>query len=123
MAIDVAAPANQWVVKGMPESVTIQGVRVHVFPDTVMCYNDTQVREDIKDGDVLVVPSDEIVGILVEAWPTAITAHYGELHRFAPWFMKTVASQRYRRSLRVALRLAGEAGWELDNGEPEDDEL
>jgi len=82
MAIDVAAPANQWVVKGMPESVTIQGVRVHVFPDTVMCYNDTQVREDIKDGDVLVVPSDEIVGILVEAWPTAITAHYGELHRF-----------------------------------------
>jgi hypothetical protein len=58
-------------------------MRIHTFDNTTDAYNDTQTLESISDGDVLVVPSENVVGVLVEAWPVAVTAEVGQFHMIA----------------------------------------
>jgi hypothetical protein len=53
---------------------------VHRFYDTTEAYNQTQCRDDIRDGDVLVIEREGVVGFLHKAWPVAITVEHGELH-------------------------------------------
>ena len=53
---------------------------VHTFDSTREAYGASQCRDDISDGDVLVVPSEHVVGILVSAWPCAVGTHHGEFH-------------------------------------------
>lgn len=53
---------------------------VHTFGSTVEAYNASQCDDEIRDGDVLSVPSKGVVGILQSAWPTALTAECGEFH-------------------------------------------
>jgi len=55
---------------------------VWYFDDTGEAYNATQTDDRIRNGDVLVVPSERVAGILVEAWPTAVTEAHGHFHRF-----------------------------------------
>ncbi|MGE9695932.1 hypothetical protein [Streptomyces sp. CH6] len=55
-------------------------VMVHTFESTQQAYNATQCRDDVRDGDVLAIPSEGVVGFLRSAWPAAITAKTGELH-------------------------------------------
>ena len=57
---------------------------VHHFSSTSEAYSASQTREDIHDGDVLAVISERVVGILVDAWPTAISEAHGEFHRLDP---------------------------------------
>ena len=47
--------------------------RIHNL-DALMAYDSTQTDEEIQDGDVLVVPSAKMVGVMISAWPTAINA-------------------------------------------------
>lgn len=47
--------------------------RVHTFETTSEAYNRSQVDDSIRDGDVLTVPSEGAVAVMVSAWPTAIT--------------------------------------------------
>jgi hypothetical protein len=68
-------------------------MRIHTFDNTVDAYNDTQTLESIEDGDVLVVPSENVVGILFQAWPVAVTRARGEFHRFASDDLMGYASQ------------------------------
>lgn len=57
------------------------GPRAHIFEDgTGDAYDTTQCDESIRNGDVLVVSSEGVVGIMLEAWPTAITAEHGHFH-------------------------------------------
>lgn len=65
--------------------VTVQGPdgrkpAVHRFDSTREAYDATQCREDIRDGDLLVVASEQVVGLLDEAWPVAFTEAHGEFH-------------------------------------------
>ena len=54
---------------------TVKGFRTVRFDadvDSGEAYDWTQCSDKIKDGDVLIVPSEGIVGFLYRAWPVAI---------------------------------------------------
>jgi hypothetical protein len=54
---------------------------VHIFTcDSKDAYDETQTEDSIRDGDVLIVPNEGIVGIMVEAWPVALTSEHGHFH-------------------------------------------
>jgi hypothetical protein len=57
-----------------------QHVRIFTFDNTSEAYDETQTNEEISDGDVLVVPTENVVGYLVEAWPVAVTRERGAFH-------------------------------------------
>lgn len=57
---------------------------IHTFESTGDAYDTSQCCDQIKDGDVLYVPSENAIAILCKAWPVALTeAQRGkEFHRF-----------------------------------------
>lgn len=58
---------------------------VWVFNSTDGAYNTTQVDDRISDGDILLVPSENVAGWLERAWPTAATPNAaGAFHRIKP---------------------------------------
>ncbi|MFB7329091.1 hypothetical protein [Streptomyces sp. NPDC056190] len=93
-------------------SDAITAPAVHRFADTVEAYDATQCREDIRDGDVLVVEAEGVVGFLDAAWPVAITEAHGEFHG-----LKIPAREhhggRFAASAKVAERIAAEHGFPL----------
>lgn len=57
------------------------GPTVHIITsDSGQAYDLTQTSDDIRDGDVLIVPNEGIVAILYQAWPLALTSENGRLH-------------------------------------------
>ncbi|MFB7575364.1 MULTISPECIES: hypothetical protein [unclassified Streptomyces] len=85
---------------------------VHRFGDTVEAYDATQCRDDIRDGDVLVVEPEGVVGFLDAAWPVAITEEHGEFHG-----LKIPAREhhggRFVASAELAEQIAAEHGFPL----------
>jgi len=53
----------------------------HSFDSTGEAYDACQTLDYIHDGDILIVPSEEVVGVLIEAWPTAVGEQRGEFHQ------------------------------------------
>lgn len=49
------------------------------FDSTGEAYDATQCCEEIKDGDMLVIHSERVVG-LAQTWPLAVTPAHGALH-------------------------------------------
>ncbi|WP_330306259.1 MULTISPECIES: hypothetical protein [unclassified Streptomyces] len=87
--------------------------RVHRFDGTTAgAYDATQCRDDIRDGDVLVVKAEGVVGFLAAAWPVAITEARGEFHG-----LKVPAREyedgRYAASAERAEQIADELGFPL----------
>ncbi|MEC3995196.1 hypothetical protein VSR01_17305 [Actinacidiphila sp. DG2A-62] len=82
--------------------------RAHRFDSTREAYDATQWNDEIRDGDVLVIASEKVVGILNLAWPVALTVRHGELHTLAVPISE-VGEGRYAESAR----LAGEQAREL----------
>ena len=56
---------------------------VHHFPSTVEAYEQCQCDAAMKDGDILVIHSEQVVGI-AHTWPVAVTVKHGALHVFDP---------------------------------------
>ncbi|MFI5783952.1 hypothetical protein [Nocardia sp. NPDC051570] len=54
---------------------------IHIFTSTGEAYDHTQWRLDIKNGDILLVPSERIAGWREGAWPVAATDEAGQFHR------------------------------------------
>jgi hypothetical protein len=54
--------------------------KLHTFETTGEAYDASQTDDRIRDGDILHVPTEDVVGILLEAWPVAITEKHGEFH-------------------------------------------
>ena len=54
--------------------------KVHTYGSTSEAYDDTQTNEDVSQGDVLLIPSEKVVGFLLSAWPVAVTKECGNLH-------------------------------------------
>lgn len=52
---------------------------IHEFETTGEAYDACQCDETIRDGDVLLIKSEGVVG-LAHAWPCAVTVETGELH-------------------------------------------
>ncbi|MFE1773745.1 hypothetical protein [Streptomyces sp. NPDC059008] len=82
---------------------------VHHFGSTGEAYNATQCRDDILDGDVLVIEREQVVGFLRSAWPGAITAMHGELHTFTADPRK-IDDGKYAASVDLAEQTARELG-------------
>lgn len=47
-------------------------INIHYFDSTSEAYGASQCDDDIKDGDLLIVKSEMVYGVLVGAWPTAV---------------------------------------------------
>jgi len=47
--------------------------KVWEFYSTGEAYNASQCRDEIKDGDILLVPNEGAAAILVRAWPVAVS--------------------------------------------------
>jgi len=92
-------------------------VGVHQFNSTGEAYDASQTSDHIKDGDVLVIGREQIVGVLFEAWPCAVTDNHGAFHQLAPdtditAIPKTAGSTKsYAESWRTAERIIKEAGF------------
>src|SRR4051812_1056900 len=88
-------------------------------------YDQSQYDDKISSGDVLVVKSEKIVGILLSAWPTAVTKEHGKLHCKNPgatWVKlcrQFGDKQDYYLSYIEACKVAKELGYELE--EPDDE--
>lgn len=90
-------------------------IRIHTFRTSEEAYNKSQTGYyeypegepayiEVKDGDVILIPEQGIVGLMNDAWPVAFTQNHGQLHhpngepgwnhlanRYAGWTMETVA--------------------------------
>jgi hypothetical protein len=51
-------------------------MKVHEFATSGEAYDASQYRDDIKDGDVLHVPSEGSAAVLLSAWPISVTPGY-----------------------------------------------
>ncbi|MEU6318074.1 hypothetical protein [Streptomyces sp. NPDC047009] len=84
----------------------------HFAGSTAEAYDASQCRDDIRNGDVLVVEAEGVVGFLDEAWPVAITKTHGEFHG-----LKLPAREhhdgRFTASAEIAERIAAELGFPL----------
>src|SRR4051812_24284860 len=63
-ADDLARAEDVW-----PRPRLVDGLRVFTFDDSREAYDQTQVRDDLHDGDVLHIPSERVAGFLMKAWP------------------------------------------------------
>ncbi|WP_405759486.1 hypothetical protein OG234_13390 [Streptomyces sp. NBC_01420] len=86
---------------------------VHHFDSTEEAYDATQCRDDIHDGDVLVIESQKVVGFLRDAWPGAITTAHGELHTFSTP-ARAIDNGMYAASVDLAEQIAQEIGADVD---------
>lgn len=83
--------------------------RVHEFVTSGAAYNETQCNDAITDGDVLVIESEKVVGILYDvAWPVAITQAHGELGSFIAGFEPDA---KYADQIAKAVAIAEKRGW------------
>lgn len=59
--------------------------RLHFFTSTGEAYDASQTRDEITDGDILIVPSENVIGFLYEAWPSVLngTPERGAFHELA----------------------------------------
>ncbi|MGF0176700.1 hypothetical protein ACQF36_41480 [Streptomyces sp. Marseille-Q5077] len=88
----------------------------HEFSSTGIAYNHTQSCDGLRDGDVLVIKAEQVVGILVGAYPAAITKTNGDLHTLtAP--AREVEGGAYAASAEAAEQVARDLGFPLA-GEP-----
>ena len=96
----------------MSEMLTVtevDGVRVVTFGDNVTtgeAYDMTQCYDEVKDGDVLNVLAEGVVGVMVEAWPVAVSAEGGAFHALDDGFtLAGMADGKYAAAELVARSL------------------
>ena len=97
---------------------------VHTFDgmSSGQAYDWTQCNDEVRFGDVLIVPREGIVGIMVAAWPLAVTRSHGQFHQIDPaigwdkaikaWSEKDRVD--YSASLATARDKATELGYPID---------
>ena len=91
--------------------------RAHGFATSGNAYDAVQCDELIKNGDVLLILPEKIIGI-AHCWPIAITAERGNLHSIAPGRFATLAEISAEfgfpaDNLRYAVDLARLLGFDL----------
>ena len=89
-----------------PRPRLLEGVRVFTFDGSRQAYDQTQVREDIHDGDVLYIPAERVAGFLMQAWPIAVSSNTGALHALIDPENLVIDGVDYTASTRIARSLA-----------------
>ncbi|MGW2700850.1 hypothetical protein [Streptomyces sp. NPDC001340] len=89
------------------------GPTVYRFNSTWEAYNATQCRDDIRDGDVLVVESEGVTGFLDAAWPVAITEAHGQFHGL---MILEREVDHFAASIALATWIANQHGFPLAAG-------
>jgi hypothetical protein len=87
------------------------------FYSTREAYDATQTNDHIRDGDVLVIEREQVVGFLVSAWPAAVTSVHGELHGFTT-DPRTIDDGKYAASVDLAEQIARKLGAPLGAEQP-----
>ncbi len=64
------------------ERFAFRAQRIHGFATTGNAYDACQVDENVTKGNTLLVLDEAVIG-LAWAWPVAVTAEAGHLHRIA----------------------------------------
>lgn len=89
-------------------------MKTHYFYESGSAYDACQCSEGISDGDILVIESEEVIGV-AGTWPVAVTVKNGELHTLAAG--RTVEDvfdkepemvEGYKQAVKLAIAL----GWE-----------
>lgn len=83
-------------------------IRSHVFFSSGEAYDASQCSDAIRDGDVLLVPSENRVAVLVEAWPVLVgNGEPGEaFHTLIPEAtFRTTHDGKYLNAAIVAITL------------------
>ena len=89
----------------------VDDVRVWTFANSGDAYDMTQCDDDLKTGDVLLIPSEKVVGIS-DCWPFALTKEKGQLHgvkkgyKIENCFKCDIDEDYKRKALKVARKLA-----------------
>lgn len=83
-------------------------MNTHHFETTHDAYNESQWNEEIKHGDILVVASEGVIGILFRAWPTAIVYDEdpGAFHTRADETSDVIDGEDMSASIREAKDIA-----------------
>ena len=87
---------------------------VHEYPElrSGTVYDLTQTQDSIKDGDILVLPLEGIVGIFSDVCPIAITVEHGKFHKIKEGHEKAFRDE-YPMEVREAEIIAINNGWNL----------
>ncbi len=105
---------QEWIKAPLPP-LPAQAGR-HDFATTDEAYAASQSREDIRDGDLLVVAAEGVVGVMVSPWPIAVTQAHGAFHQLgdgADW--ADVREGRYISSAHRARALAAQLTAQQDS--------
>jgi hypothetical protein len=114
--IEISIPGEDTtrIVPGYTEEeMQTHAVRVHdFFFDSADAYNQTQWNEAIRNGDILMIKSEQVIGI-ADTWPVAVTKAFGSLHAVAPDadLLEHEELVKYRTSILIARKMAAELGW------------
>lgn len=87
----------------------------HEFESTGEAYDATQTEDAIKDGDLLLIPSERVVGI-ADTWPVAVTVEFGKLHTIvdgATLAEHFADNRACRDAIEKAKQLARHHGWPI----------
>jgi hypothetical protein len=85
---------------------------VHQFESSGEAYDATQCDESIKNGDVLVIASEGVIGI-ADTWPVAVTIAKGELHEPAEGYTlaRCFEGREARFGIEAAKAVAADYGF------------
>ena len=85
----------------------------YTFDSTWKAYSAAQ-SDDMKDGDILIIPSEGVVGIANSAWPMAITKEHGQLHCLGDdYAWEDVEGGKFLKSVERAKEIARGMGAEV----------
>jgi hypothetical protein len=76
-------------------------------------YGVTQCHDTIRDKCVLILPTEGVVGVMVSAWPTAVTAKTGEFHSLDEAYPFAERHPEYADAFGVARGVAKALGFEV----------
>ncbi|MXM66784.1 hypothetical protein GR925_25965 [Streptomyces sp. HUCO-GS316] len=114
-AAQATAPAQEEAVAeaAAVEAPAQDGPQVHRFADSDTAY-DAVLCGDVKDGEVLVIESERIVGACTNGHPIALTEAHGQLHPLATRYnIREMNGGRFTETADVAERVAAELGLTL----------
>lgn len=95
----------------MPTPTPEPTMKEHRFETSGEAYDACQCDDEIKDGDVLIVESERVVGI-AHTWPVAVTREHGALHRLADGYSRPVDAELHE-GWGAALAVAARLGFEV----------
>ena len=88
------------------------GQQIHYFESTGEAYDACQCDENIREGDVLVIESEKVVGV-AHTWPCAVTCESGKLHHLAFGYAAEEVSAAFAIGFAEAQHIASGRGWPL----------